>query len=83
MKTMLRLAILSTGGKLDDVADDQRSSESGGAGGAGGLKASESAALEHIFDGEGATLATLVQQNAQVRATFFGALKILQNEQEQ
>jgi hypothetical protein len=80
MKTMLRLAILSTGGKLDDVADDQRSSESGGA---GGLKASESAALEHIFDGEGATLATLVQQNAQVRATFFGALKILQNEQEQ
>lgn len=73
MKIMLRLATLSTGGKLDEDKEGQNSSLAADS-------SQSTAALDHIFDGTGQTLAALVQQNALVRATFYRALQLLQNE---
>lgn len=69
MKTMLRLAIRATGGKLDEGAGDQ--------------DASAGSVMEQIFDGEGERLARLVQQNAKIRQTFSRALQLLQKGDDQ
>lgn len=83
MKTMLRLATLSTGGKLDDDVSDERSPDTGDSGDSGGSAGAVSEALERLFDGDGTALAALARKSTRVQATLYRALRILQNEQEQ
>lgn len=75
MKTMLHLAMLATGGKLDEEPEAKAASSS--------ADSSSAKVFERIFDGQGETLATLVQQNAQARLTFYRALRLLQKGDEE